>query len=185
MNNKLSERVETLVFLSKDMLSIEELAKFFEVNNDEMKEIVLKLKEDRKETGINIKIENNIVSLVSNPLFGEDVKKFFNPEMKLKKLSKSAMETLAIIAYKGPITKGEIEKIRGVGVEKVMSNLLEKNLVYISGKKKSIGTPNLYEVTEDFYSYLNIKNKDELPGYEQFEKIKLVNKLENGNNKNE
>ena len=62
MNNKLSERVETLVFLSKDMLSIEELAKFFEVNNDEMKEIVLKLKEDRKETGINIKIENNIVS---------------------------------------------------------------------------------------------------------------------------
>ncbi len=185
MNNKLSERVETLVFLSKDMLSIEELAKFFEVNNDEMKEIVLKLKEDRKETGINIKIENNIVSLVSNPLFGEDVKKFFNPEMKLKKLSKSAMETLAIIAYKGPITKGEIEKIRGVGVEKVMSNLLEKNLVYISGKKKSIGTPNLYEVTEDFYSYLNIKNKDELPGYEQFEKIKLVNKLENGNNESE
>lgn len=185
MNNKLSERVETLVFLSKDMLSIEELAKFFEVNNDEMKEIVLKLKEDRKETGINIKIENNIVSLVSNPLFGEDVKKFFNPEMKLKKLSKSTMETLAIIAYKGPITKGEIEKIRGVGVEKVMSNLLEKNLVYISGKKKSIGTPNLYEVTEDFYSYLNIKNKDELPGYEQFEKIKLVNKLENGNNENE
>ena len=185
MNNKLSERVETLVFLSKDMLSIEELAKFFEVNNDEMKEIILKLKEDRKETGINIKIENNIVSLVSNPLFGEDVKKFFNPEMKLKKLSKSAMETLAIIAYKGPITKGEIEKIRGVGVEKVMSNLLEKNLVYISGKKKSIGTPNLYEVTEDFYSYLNIKNKDELPGYEQFEKIKLVNKLENGNNESE
>ncbi len=185
MNNKLSERVETLVFLSKDMLSIEELAKFFEVNNDEMKEIVLKLKEDRKETGINIKIENNIVSLVSNPLFGEDVKKFFNPEMKLKKLSKSTMETLAIIAYKGPITKGEIEKIRGVGVEKVMSNLLEKNLVYISGKKKSIGTPNLYEVTEDFYSYLNIKNKDELPGYEQFEKIKLVNKLENGNNESE
>ena len=185
MNNKLSERVETLVFLSKDMLSIEELAKFFEVNNDEMKEIILKLKEDRKETGINIKIENNIVSLVSNPLFGEDVKKFFNPEMKLKKLSKSTMETLAIIAYKGPITKGEIEKIRGVGVEKVMSNLLEKNLVYISGKKKSIGTPNLYEVTEDFYSYLNIKNKDELPGYEQFEKIKLVNKLENGNNESE
>lgn len=184
MNNKLSERVETLVFLSKDMLSIEELAKFFEVNNDEMKEIVLKLKEDRKETGINIKIENNIVSLVSNPLFGEDVKNFFNPEMKLKKLSKSAMETLAIIAYKGPITKGEIEKIRGVGVEKVMSNLLEKNLVYISGKKKSIGTPNLYTVTEDFYSYLNIKNKDELPGYEQFEKIKLVNKMENESNEN-
>lgn len=179
MNNKLLERLETIIFLSKDPLSVEELSKFFNIDCIEMKTSILKLKENRRETGINIKIENDFVSLVSNPLFGEDVKNFFNPEMKLKKLSKSAMETLAIIAYKGPITKGEIEKIRGVGVEKVMSNLLEKNLIYISGKKKSIGTPNLYEVTEDFYSYLNIQKKDELPGYEQFEKIELVNKIEN------
>ena len=184
MNNKLLERLETIIFLSKDPLSVEELSKFFNIDCTEMKTSILKLKENRRETGINIKIENDFVSLVSNPLFGEDVKNFFNPEMKLKKLSKSTMETLAIIAYKGPITKGEIEKIRGVGVEKVMSNLLEKNLIYISGKKKSIGTPNLYEVTEDFYSYLNIKNKDELPGYEQFEKIKLVNKMENESNEN-
>lgn len=179
MNNKLLERLETIIFLSKDPLSVEELSKFFNIDCTEIKTSILKLKENRRETGINIKIENDFVSLVSNPLFGEDVKNFFNPEMKLKKLSKSAMETLAIIAYKGPITKGEIEKIRGVGVEKVMSNLLEKNLIYISGKKKSIGTPNLYEVTEDFYSYLNIQKKDELPGYEQFEKIELVNKIEN------
>ncbi len=184
MNNKLLERLETIIFLSKDPLSVEELSKFFNIDCTEMKTSILKLKENRRETGINIKIENDFVSLVSNPLFGEDVKNFFNPEMKLKKLSKSTMETLAIIAYKGPITKGEIEKIRGVGVEKVMSNLLEKNLIYISGKRKSIGTPNLYEVTEDFYSYLNIKNKDELPGYEQFEKIKLVNKMENESNEN-
>ncbi len=184
MNNKLLERLETIIFLSKDPLSVEELSKFFNIDYIEMKTSILKLKENRRETGINIKIENDFVSLVSNPLFGEDVKNFFNPEMKLKKLSKSAMETLAIIAYKGPITKGEIEKIRGVGVEKVMSNLLEKNLIYISGKKKSIGTPNLYEVTEDFYSYLNIQKKDELPGYEQFEKIELVNKIENEINEN-
>lgn len=184
MNNKLLERLETIIFLSKDPLSVEELSKFFNIDCTEMKTSILKLKENRRETGINIKIENDFVSLVSNPLFGEDVKNFFNPEMKLKKLSKSTMETLAIIAYKGPITKGEIEKIRGVGVEKVMSNLLEKNLIYISGKKKSIGTPNLYEVTEDFYSYLNIQKKDELPGYEQFEKIELVNKMENEINEN-
>lgn len=184
MNNKLLERLETIIFLSKDPLSVEELSKFFNIDCTEMKTSILKLKENRRETGINIKIENDFVSLVSNPLFGEDVKNFFNPEMKLKKLSKSSMETLAIIAYKGPITKGEIEKIRGVGVEKVMSNLLEKNLIYISGKKKSIGTPNLYEVTEDFYSYLNIQKKDELPGYEQFEKIELVNKIENEINEN-
>ena len=70
------------------------------------------------------------------------IKNFFNPELKIKKLSKSTMETLAIIAYKGPITKSEIELIRGVSAEKAVGNLLEKNLVYISGKKKSIFPTN-------------------------------------------
>ena len=61
-----------------------------------------------------------------------------------------------------------------------MANLLEKNLIYISGKKKAIGTPNLYEVTEDFYSYLNISEKSELPGYSQYEKIELLYKENEG-----
>lgn len=173
----LKEKIESLVFLSKDPLSIEELEKFFKIEKIKIKEMILELKNLRKYTGINVKFENDFVTLVSNPLYGEDVKNFFNPEMKLKKLSKSTMETLAIIAYKGPITKVEIEQIRGVGVEKVMSNLLEKNLIYISGKRKSIGTPNLYEVTEDFYSYLNVRSKKELPGYEEFEKMKLEYKV--------
>ena len=169
----MEERIETLIFLSKDELSIEELAKFYDMEKENMMELLLNLKEKRKISGINIKIENGIVALVSNPLYGEDVRRFFNPEMKMKKLTKSAMETLAIIAYKGPITKGEIESIRGVSVEKTMANLLEKNLVFVYGKRKSIGTPNLYQVTEDFYSYLNVEGKGELPGYEQFEKIEL------------
>jgi segregation and condensation protein B len=178
INENLEDRVETIVFLSKEQLTIEELAKFYEVELSKMEEILLNLKEKRKTSGINVKIENGIIMLVSNPLYGEDVKRFFNPEMKIKKLTRSTMETLAIIAYKGPITKTEIEQIRGVNVEKTMTNLLEKNLVYISGKKKTIGTPNLYEVTEDFYSYLNINGKEELPGFEQYEKIELLYKIQ-------
>ena len=171
-----ANRMETLIFLSKEPLMIEELAKFYNLSLKETEEILLALKKKRKKSGINIRIENGEVFLVSNPLYGEDVKKFFNPELKLKKLTKPTMETLAIIAYKGPVTKGEIEQIKGVSVEKTMANLLEKNLIYISGKKKAIGTPNLYEVTEDFYSYLNITEKSELPGYSQYEKIELLYK---------
>ena len=171
-----ANRMETLIFLSKESLMIEELAKFYNLSLKETEEILLTLKKKRKKSGINIRIENGEVFLVSNPLYGEDVKKFFNPELKIKKLTKPTMETLAIIAYKGPITKGEIEQIKGVSVEKTMANLLEKNLIYISGKKKAIGTPNLYEVTEDFYSYLNITEKSELPGYSQYEKIELLYK---------
>ena len=178
INENLEDRVETIVFLSKEQLTIEELAKFYEAELSKMEEILSNLKEKRKTSGINVKIENGIIMLVSNPLYGEDVKRFFNPEMKIKKLTRSTMETLAIIAYKGPITKTEIEQIRGVNVEKTMTNLLEKNLIYISGKKKTIGTPNLYEVTEDFYSYLNINGKEELPGFEQYEKIDLLYKIQ-------
>ena len=178
INENLEDRVETIVFLSKEQLTVEELAKFYEIELSKMEEILLNLKEKRKTSGINVKIENGMIMLVSNPLYGEDVKRFFNPEMKIKKLTRSTMETLAIIAYKGPITKTEIEQIRGVSVEKTMANLLEKNLVYISGKKKTIGTPNLYEVTEDFYSYLNINGKEELPGFEQYEKIELLYKIQ-------
>ena len=178
INENLEDRVETIVFLSKEQLTVEELAKFYEIELSKMEEILLNLKEKRKTSGINVKIENGMIMLVSNPLYGEDVKRFFNPEMKIKKLTRSTMETLAIIAYKGPITKTEIEQIRGVNVEKTMTNLLEKNLIYISGKKKTIGTPNLYEVTEDFYSYLNINGKEELPGFEQYEKIELLYKIQ-------
>lgn len=172
--SEIEEKVEAIIFLAKEMVTVQELAQFYAMENFEMEEVLHSLREKRKNTGINLKIENGAVFFVSNPLFGFDVKRFFNPEMKLKKLSRSAMETLAIIAYKGPITKAEIEQIRGAGADKTMANLLERKLIYISGKKKSIGTPNLYEVTEDFYSYLNIHGREELPGSEQFQKIDLL-----------
>jgi segregation and condensation protein B len=180
----IEEKVEAIIFLSKEMITVKELAQFYNMENFEMEEILNNLREKRKNTGINLKIENGIACLVSNPLFGFDVKRFFNPEMKLKKLSRSAMETLAIIAYKGPITKAEIEQIRSVGVDTTMSNLLERKLIYISGRKKTAGTPNLYEVTDDFYSYLNIHGKQELPGSEQFQKIEMLYK-EDENAENE
>lgn len=170
----IESRIESIIFLSKEELTIEDLAKFYKIDKEKMKNIVYSLKEKRKDTGINIKIENEVIKLVSNALYGEDVKNFFNPELKIKKLTKSTMETVAIIAYKGPITKAEIEKIRGVGVEKTIANLVEKNLIYVSGKKQSIGAPNLYEVTDEFLSYLNVKNKNELPGYEEYEKTILL-----------
>ena len=174
--SEIEEKVEAIIFLAKEIVTVEELAQFYTMEKFEMEEVLYNLREKRKNTGINLKIENGAVYLVSNPLFGFEVKRFFNPEMKLKKLSRSAMETLAIIAYKGPITKAEIEQIRSVGVDKTMSNLLERKLIYISGRKKTAGTPNLYEVTDDFYNYLNIRGKQELPGSEQFQKIEMLYK---------
>ena len=81
---------------------------------------------------------------------------------KIKKLSKSSMETLTIIAFKGPITKSEIEEIKGVSVDGTIQTLLEKKLIYSSGVKKALGNPKLYEVTDNFYGYVGIESKEEL-----------------------
>ena len=169
----LKNKIEAIIFLSKEPVTMDELIKHFKLEREKIEEAVNELKEDKKSTGINLKFDKDILSFVSNPICGEEIKNFFNPELKIKKLSKSTMETLAIIAYKGPITKSEIELIRGVSAEKAVGNLLENNLIYISGKKKSIGTPNLYCVTEDFYSYLNIDASESLPGYDEFRKIRF------------
>jgi segregation and condensation protein B len=82
------------------------------------------------------------------------------------KLNRGVLETLAIIAYKGPITKSEVDLIRGVNSAGAIDSLLEKELIYISGKKETAGKPLLYEVTEKFYRILGIKGKAELPPLE-------------------
>lgn len=80
-----------------------------------------------------------------------------------KKLSRSALETLSIIAYKQPVTKTELEKIRGVSCDYAVQKLLEKELITISGRADSIGKPLLYAVTNRFMDYFGIKNLEELP----------------------
>ena len=102
---ELENRIETIIFLSKEKLSVDELANHFKIDKQKMIETIERLIEMRKGTGINIRLEAELVSLVSNPLYGEDVRNFFNPELKIKKLTKSTMETLAIFAYKVHITK--------------------------------------------------------------------------------
>lgn len=86
-----------------------------------------------------------------------------------KRLSASAIETLAIIAYKQPITKTEIEQIRGVNCDYVVQKLLEKELLEIKGKADSIGRPMLYGTNQKFMEYFGINNLEELPQIKDFE----------------
>ena len=72
------------------------------------------------------------------------------------------METLTIIAYKGPITKTEIEDIKGISVDNSIQALLEKKLIHSVGRKKALGSPKLYEVTDEFYGYAGFSDKEEL-----------------------
>lgn len=169
-------KIEALLFISGRSLSFKELADYFGESRDNIKEKVLELAQLKEKTGLNVKIfEDESCQLVTNPEYGKTVSGFFTPEAKPKKLTKAALETVAIIAYNQPVTKSEIEFIRGVNVEKVIATLEEKNLIEICGKKNTIGTPNLYRVTEDFLSYFGIKSVEELPEYSEVKNGKSEN----------
>lgn len=164
--------IEAIIFLSDKPVPIDELADFLNKTVEETKTILLDLKEKRENTGINLEIKEEMVKFVTNPNCGKAIQDFFNPTVKVKKLSKSSMETLTIIAFKGPITKSAIEDIKGVSVDGSIQTLLEKKLIYASGRKKSLGNPKLYEVTENFYGYVGIESKEELFNMEKAQWLK-------------
>ena len=108
---------------------------------------------------------------------GEVITNFFEQEKKPRKLSSSTLETLSIIAYNQPITKSEVEAIRGVSVDSIIYTMENKKFIRVCGKKDSIGKPNLYEVTDKFLGYLGIDSVDELPNYYEIkEKLNGKNK---------
>ena len=159
--------IEAILLLSGDDLQIEELSKYFKKGIDAIKDILYDIREEFRDRGINLYIKGGRVYLATNPKSGETVHCFFNQESRPKKLSAAAMETLSIIAYRQPVTKGEIEAIRGVAVDGVMHSLEEKKLIAICGKREGIGRPNLYEVTDTFLAYMGIESVEELPNYRE------------------
>lgn len=86
-----------------------------------------------------------------------------------KRLSNSALETLAIIAYKQPVTKGDMEQIRGVNCDYSVQKLLEKELIEIKGKSEAVGRPLLYGTSQNFIDYFGINDLNELPTLKDFE----------------
>lgn len=174
----IKEQIESILLLGGDEIKIRDLSKFFSVSVEKILQILEELKKERFNTGINIEIDQEIVYLITNPRCGEIVNLYFKQDVKPKKLSNAALETLSIIAYRQPITKSEIEAVRGVSTDRVVQTLEERKFIRICGKRETIGRPNLYEITDKFLGYLRISSVEELPQYEDM-KEKL-----NGTNEN-
>jgi segregation and condensation protein B len=96
---------------------------------------------------------------------------FLSSERSKRRLSQAALETLAIIAYKQPITKPEVEAIRGVNSDYTVNTLLEKNLIAISGRSETIGRPLLYMTTDEFLKYFGLNKVSDLPKPREIEEI--------------
>jgi segregation and condensation protein B len=121
--------------------------------------------------GIEIKEIANGYKIATKAEHHEWVRKYIRHQTPPTKLSLAALETLAVIAYKQPVTVPEIQEVRGVNAVGVLKTLIDKGLVTTAGRKNVIGRPILYKTTKEFLVQFGLKNLDELPSLEEFEEL--------------
>lgn len=157
--------VEGLLFAAGDEgLSMKQLKSVLEVGKETMEHILSELKYDYEHTdrGIMLVEAKGVFHLATKP----DHTAYFQKLMEspqASKLSQAALETLAIIAYNQPITRTEIEEIRGVKSDRPVQTLLSRALIEEAGRKEGIGRPMMFSTSVDFLTYFGLKSIDELP----------------------
>jgi segregation and condensation protein B len=126
----------------------------------------LKIEYIQNEHGFQLVEKADGFQLTSDPKYARWVRGLF-PAAKPARLTSPALETLAIIAYRQPITRADVEAVRGVTIDSVLQTLMERGLVKISGRAEIPGRPLLYETTEFFLDHFGLRNLDELPNVEE------------------
>jgi segregation and condensation protein B len=164
--------VEALIFSSKKKLTrsaILEISNFDEVK---LEKIILYItaKYQQADSGIQLKEYNDSYLFQTKKSFAEQIEQLFDIT-KVSSLSSAALETLAIIAYRQPVTRAEIEEIRGVKVERTLNTLGKYELITELGRKETIGNPIIYGTTDQFLEYLDIEDLSQLPEIERVEKL--------------
>ena len=186
---KLSQVVEALLFSAQKPLSARELAtaiksagaeddlspnEFAKVTEADVAAAVEQLKLEYTEQGRAFQLLEKAEGwqIGSDPRFAQWVRQLF-PAAKPARLTPPALETLAIIAYRQPITRADVEAVRGVAIESVLQTLMERGLVRIAGRAEIPGRPLLYETTQFFLEHFGLKNLDELPNAEELKRREL------------
>ncbi len=163
--------LEGLLFVVGDEgITLESICKIMEISETQAKDLLKKLKEkyESEDSGIRISYLGDAFKLTTKP----EHKDFYQKLVGVKEnntLSASSLETLAIIAYNGPITRAEIDEMRGVDSSYVLRKLLAMDLIKSSGKSDLPGKPNLYEVTKYFLDYFGLATIHDLPKLEKEE----------------
>lgn len=155
--------LEAVLFVSHEPLSFDKLLEVLGITNDELKDIINEYQISLNLPGRGVELVNVAggYKLMTKGSFHELVEKVIKPQG--GQLSRAALETLAIIAYKQPVTRSEIEDIRGVSIDSMIYKLLDKELIVEVGRKDVPGHPNLYGTTDRFLMQLGLNSLDELP----------------------
>lgn len=162
--------LEGLLFVvGEDGLTINQIMEILEIENEEAKELISELKEkyEAETSGIRINFLGNTFKLTTKNEHRLYYQKLIeNPESNI--LSQAALETLAIVAYNQPITRIDVDEIRGVSSGQMMRKLVAKGLIKEVGRSDAVGRPILYKTTSEFLDYFGLATIDDLPKIEQF-----------------
>lgn len=163
--------LEAILFLSGEPVMLSSLKDVTEIQDTELKRLMDELMADYRERngGILIAEIADGYQMITNTAYALFLKKF-KAKSASAKLSASALETLAIIAYRQPIIKAEIEQLRSVNSDGVVKTLLDRKLVKILGRKEAPGRPLLYGTTKEFLQYFGLKDLTELPTLRDIER---------------
>lgn len=163
MQEQLIGKIENILFAAGDSVGISELAQVLEISEAELED-VLEQEEARREKGYGLVIRRleDRVQLATRPQYAKLLLEMFGSKSG-EELSRAMLETLSIIAYKQPITRGEIEELRGVNTSYILNALQEKGLIVEAGRKEALGRPILYATSEEFLRHFGLSSTKDLP----------------------
>ncbi len=163
--------LETMMFMWGEPLDVKDAAEVLEAEKAEVRELFRELQGEYEQEGRGIRIREiddafGFVTLADNEMF---LQKLCTP-VRVRRLSQAALEVLAIIAYRQPVTRSEIDSIRGIKSERVIDNLVDKGLVEVTGRSEGVGRPLIYATTREFlkkFGFASLKDLPEVPEYEE------------------
>ncbi len=170
-NKKMKSALETMMFIWGEPLDVKDAAEVLEADKKDIRELFRELQAEYEQEGRGIRIREvddafGFVTLAENDMF---LKKLCTP-VRVRRLSQAALEVLAIIAYRQPVTRSEIDSIRGIKSERVIDGLIDKGLVEVAGRSEGVGRPLIYATTKEFlkkFGFSSLKDLPEVPEYEE------------------
>ncbi len=158
----LAQTIEALLFAAPEAVSLKTLSEICGHSKEEILATLHDIEVALGEHGVRLSQHGELYRLVTAPETAQAIAALHQHSFK-NDLSKPALETLAIIAYQGPITRGKIEEIRGIGSDQMIRNLLQRDLIKENGRSNDPGRANLYSVTEVFLDTVGITKLSDLP----------------------
>ncbi len=166
--------IEALLFIETEAIDVKKISEVLNSEHGQVRQWIHQLKGEyeNRRSGLQIMELATGIRISTHPLYGDILKNYYKNKYK-QKFSKSSLETLAIIAYKQPITRTEIEDIRGVSCDNAIHDLIEKKLIKIVGRKKVPGNPMEYGTTKDFLEFLGLKSVNDLPTLKEIKELQF------------